>query len=86
MLRYRKHGTFWQKCFNVGWDFFLSLVMSTVLDGSIFLVRTVLEERTVFLNNSDISGSVERPFTFGDRFKCIWYIRRYICRHLSGRF
>lgn len=46
--------------------FFLSLVISTVLDGGLLLVRTVLEERTIFLNNSGISGSVERSFTFSD--------------------
>lgn len=46
-------------------------VLSVVLDGNTLLVRTVLEERTVFLNNIGISGSVERSFTFSDRFKCI---------------
>lgn len=61
---------------------FLLPVLSVVLDGNTLLVRTVLEERTVFLNNIGISGSVERSFTFSDRFKCIWYIRRSICPHL----
>lgn len=50
---------------------FLLPVLSVVLDGNTLLVRTVLEERTVFLNNIGISGSVERSFTFSDRFKCI---------------